>query len=551
MSEAPPGRLLSTTAHWQRTTTAVIVGSGAAGLAAALHLAAARVPTTLITRNGLADSNTAWAQGGLAAVWAADDTAQLHVADTLTAGAGLCAPTAVTELVAQAPDAIARLIARGAQFDRVGGDYDLHLEGGHTRRRILHAGDYSGAEVITTLLTALYRAELQPQTSLTVSEDLRALDVLTDATGAACGVRVLAADGTVGDILAPSVVLATGGLGQLFQGTSNPLVATGDGVAMAWRAGAVIRDLEFVQFHPTVLAVGTGQRGVLISEAVRGEGAVLIDHRGAPVMADQHPLADLAPRDVVSATMQAHLARTGEPHLFLDGTHLGEATWREHFPTILSMCREHGVDPISEPIPVQPGAHYSCGGVAADLSGRTSVPGLYAVGEVAATGVHGANRLASNSVPEALIAGDRVGVLLTEDRPSRDDVLTVGAPEAGSAVRLVDPNIRGELQRVMSAGAAMHRTAASLTSTAQWLATVPSVSTLDHAVVDATNLVTVAGLLAQAALARTESRGTHRRSDYPTTCATWERHITLRRMPDGELILATEALLEPTETEAA
>lgn len=545
MSERLAGRLLSTTAHWQRATQVVIIGSGAAGLAAALHLAAARVPTMLITRGGLRDSNTAWAQGGLAAVWAADDSTDLHHDDTLQAGAGLCDPVAVRELVDEAPEAIVRLIAMGAQFDRSADDYDLHLEGGHQRRRVLHAGDYSGAEVITTLVTALHRAVLQPEPSLSICEDLRALDVLTDASGAACGVRVLASDGSVGDIAAPSVVLATGGLGQLFQGTSNPLGATGDGIAMAWRAGALLRDLEFVQFHPTVLAVSSAQRGVLISEAVRGEGAVLIDHTGAHVMAHQHPLADLAPRDVVSAAMQAHVARTGEPHLFLDGTHLGEQMWREHFPTILTMCREHGVDPVTEPIPVQPGAHYSCGGIAADLSGRTSVPGLYAVGEVAATGVHGANRLASNSVPEALIAGHRVGVLLTSEAP------VAGRPQLGSHVPLAPASITTDLQHTMSLGAAMHRTAASLATTSQWLANVPTVHTLDHGSVNATNMVTVASLLTHAAAARTESRGTHRRSDYPATSAHWEQHITLLRGPDGELVRTPDTPLETTETEAA
>ncbi|NLT28851.1 MAG: FAD-binding protein, partial [Propionibacterium sp.] len=371
-------------------------------MAAAVHLAEARVPTVLITRAGVRDSATDWAQGGLAAVWAADDTVDLHVADTLVAGAGLCEPDTVRELAVRAPAAIRRLIDLGARFDRAGDDYDLHLEGGHHRRRILHAGDYSGAEVMRTLTGAVARALAAPDPTLSVREDVRALDVLTDPSGAAYGVRVLDDDGRVADLYASAVVLATGGIGQLWRGTSNPAVATGDGIAMAWRAGAVLRDMEFVQFHPTVLAV-PGERGVLISEAVRGEGAVLIDHAGQPVMAGVHPLADLAPRDVVSATMHAHLQRTGEPHLFLDGTGLGAEVWRSHFPTIRQMCREHGIDPVTDPIPVQPGAHYLCGGVAADLTGRTSVPGLYAVGEVAGTGLHGANRLASNSVPEALV----------------------------------------------------------------------------------------------------------------------------------------------------
>ncbi|HHU38793.1 MAG TPA: FAD-binding protein, partial [Propionibacterium sp.] len=428
---------------WSRRTGVVVVGSGAAGLSTALHLADAAVPTVLLTRTGLADGATNLAQGGLAAVWGADDSVADHVADTLMAGAGLCDPDAVRELVEGAPAAIRRLIDLGARFDRdVSGDYDLHLEGGHHQRRILHAGgDASGAEVVATLSRALGRAA---SGSVQVAECLRAIDVLLDHTGSACGVTVRQDDGTIGEFVADAVVLAAGGVGQLWGFTTNPGVATGDGLAMAYRAGAALRDVEFVQFHPTLLAVPRGagdQRDVLISEAVRGEGAFLVDGNGTRVMEGVHPLADLAPRDVVSAAMAAHLARTGEPHLFLDARHFGAEAWAEKFPTILSLCRARGVDPVTDLIPVHPGAHYLCGGVLADLDGHTTVHGLFAVGEVAGTGVQGANRLASNSVTEALVAGDRVGALLAAslggDHPRT--VRTPVRPTRRPAAPLVDP----------------------------------------------------------------------------------------------------------------
>ncbi|MGJ3508478.1 L-aspartate oxidase [Enemella sp. A6] len=557
-------RLLSTAAPaWQQHTSVVIVGSGAAGLAAAIHLASARVPTVLITRAGIRDSATDRAQGGLAAMWAADDSAALHIADTLTAGAGLCEPDTVRDLVAAAPEALRRLIELGAEFDRDASDndqhdYDLHLEGGHQRRRILHAGDSSGAEVMRTLIGALARARSVPDATVTVREDVRALDVLTDSDGATRGVRVLADDGSIGDLVAPAVVLATGGAGQLWRGTSNPAVATGDGLAMAWRAGAVLRDLEFVQFHPTVLAV-PGERGVLISEAVRGEGAVLIDRTGAPVMAGLHPLADLAPRDVVAAAMHAHLQRTGAPHLFLDGTALGAEEWRERFPAILEMCRARGINPATEPIPVQPGAHYLCGGVAADLSGRTSVPGLYAVGEVAATGLHGANRLASNSLPEALVAGDRVGELLAAE-PALSALPPEPRPDSSAeagATTLIDPSAIERIRDVMTSAASVARDADGLGDAARTLTTMCDADTnLTQDSITATNLHTVATLVVAAARARTESRGAHRRTDHPHTDPSWARHLTWQRTADGVIAGTSPVNTKPVnanrnETEAA
>lgn len=529
------GLLATPESTWRRSTGVVVVGSGAAGLAVAVHLAEAGVPAILLTRaTDPAESATDWAQGGLAAVWDAADTVESHVADTLAAGAGLCDPVAVRTLVDSAPEAIRRLVDLGARFDRAGGDYDLHLEGGHSARRILHArGDGSGREVERTLLAALRRRLDRPGCSVRLRTGLRALDVLTDAHGAARGVRVRDGAGTVGDLLAPTVVLATGGAGQAWTLTSNPSVATGDGLAMAWRAGAVVRDVEFTQFHPTVLHRRAGQprtggRDVLVSEAVRGEGAVLVDHTGRRVTDGVHPAGDLAPRDVVSAAMHAHMRATGEESLLLDARHFGAAAWESKFPGILAMLRERGVDPVREPVPVRPGAHYLCGGVAADMEGRTSVPGLFAIGEVAATGVQGANRLASNSVPEALVMGDRLGRWLRG--------LALGAP-GGPAPRPALPLTaaagRIRVNELMDAHAGVLREAAGLDAAVSGLADLDTTQALDDAALDATAVHTTALLVAHAAREREESRGAHRRADHPGSSPAWEVHVCLQAGPAG------------------
>ena len=447
-------------AAWQRRTGVVVVGTGAAGLSALLRLASAGVECLAVTRGEPTDSATAMAQGGLAAVWDSADTQDAHVRDTLVAGAGLCDEEAVRDLVASAPTAIARLVALGAQFDRgPDGDFDLHLEGGHSARRILHAGDQSGAEVERVLWAAL----AQVLDRVPVLDHTRLVDVLTDGRGRACGVRVLGPDGAVGEVLADAVVLATGGLGQAWAVTSNPGVATGDGLAAALRAGAVARDVEFMQFHPTVLA--DGRPGGLITEALRGEGALLVDGSGRRIMAGLHPLGELAPRDIVSAAIMAHVGATGERCGWLDATSFGLQKWEAHFPGILGLCRERGIDPVTERIPVLPAAHYHCGGVAADLSGRTSVAGLYAVGEVAATGVQGANRLASNSVTEALVAGDRVGALLSSGLP------TPGAPVPRAVAFVADPSTLPHLRARMQRDVFVTRSAESLRGPSTRLAT--------------------------------------------------------------------------------
>lgn len=505
----------------------VVVGSGAAGLTAALMLAGHR-PVTLVTKGELGDGATAWAQGGLAAVSSEQDSVGAHVVDTLLAGAGLCDEARVTELVEAAPGAIERLVHLGAAFDRTAdGGFDLGLEGGHSARRIVHSGgDASGVEVAGTLARAVRR--FAESGAITVLEHTWALDALQDRRGAVIGVRVMDADGRVTELPAGALVLATGGIGQLWSATTNPASATGDGLALAARAGAVLRDMEFMQFHPTLLAAPSalGERGVLITEALRGEGAVLVDETGRRVMTGVHPRADLAPRDVVSAAMHEHMRRHGYERLYLDVTGIDERTWHGHFPTVLRLCRSRGVDPLSGLVPVRPGAHYHCGGVVADLDGRTSIPGLYAVGEVACTGVQGANRLASNSVTEALVAGRRCGQLLRQE-PARGAFGPL-RPQQPTGFAAVAPSERARIVTAMSAYAGVSRDAERLAALDGLLGTVRTGSGLaGPAGLEASSLLLVARLLTVAAATRQESRGCHRRSDFPNTEASWQRHLDL------------------------
>lgn len=531
---------------WAGRTDVVVVGTGAAGLSTLLHLAAADVDCVAVTRGAVTDSATAWAQGGLAAVWDGADSLDAHVADTLTAGAGLCDEAAVADLVASAPGAIRRLIRLGARFDRdEAGELDLHLEGGHSARRIIHAdGDATGAEIERALWAALSRGLAGSRTR--IMEGTRLIDVLTDADGRACGVRLLDADGRVGELLAGAVVLATGGIGQLWPVTSNPPGATGDGVAAALRAGATVRDLEFVQFHPTVLADGAAEeRGVLISEAVRGEGALLVDASGRRIMDGVHPLRELAPRDVVSAAIIEDLARTGAPHAFLDATFFGSQKWERHFPGILALCRQRGIDPVLDPIPVHPAAHYSCGGVAANLHGQTSVSGLYAVGEVAATGVQGANRLASNSLTEALVAGDRVGALLSGGARG------AGAPASRAASDVVGADAVPRIKAWMQREAFVSRTADGLAELRRALAGMTGTAgVVDDATLSATNLHTVATVIAATASERTESRGCHRRADFPVASNGWLRRLAVRLDAAGSPTISWAPLSHPERTAA-
>ena len=480
----PPART-----RWLRDADVVVVGSGAAGLTCAMTAAARGRRVLLISKDELGGGSTPFAQGGMAAALDPADSPALHAADTEAAGAGLCTPAAVAALVSEAPEVISWLSSLGARFG-----YG-HLEGGHSRPRVVHAGgDAIGAEVHRVLAAALLAGPVE------VLPHAVALDLAEG--GLVVGLRRPGmAELEPGLVRARAVVLATGGFGQAFATTTNPAGVTGDGLALAARAGAALRDLEFVQFHPTVLwsANASGQCP-LITEALRGAGAVLVDGSGRPAVPDS-----LAPRDVVSAAMHTRMAALGDPHLWLDATMVDRL--EDRFPTVAAACRKQGVDPAADPIPVAPGAHYACGGVRADMSGRTSLPGVFAVGEVSCTGVHGANRLASNSLTEAMVMGRRLGELLGSSLPARVGPFAV--PDGGLAGAA--PEQRARLAAAMSRNVGVLRSRAGLEEMLRLLSAVPPAARLDLATVEATNLHTVSTLVTAAALARQDSVGAHRR----------------------------------------
>jgi len=547
-----PRRLTAPEPGWTVHADVVVVGSGIAGLTVAVRYAEL-VPDAkvlVVTKDVLSAGSTRWAQGGIAAVIDPDDTPAAHLSDTLLAGAGLCDEYAVRVLVTEGPEALRWLMAEGARFDR-GPDGELRLgrEGGHRRNRIVHAGgDATGMEVQRALVAAAVERGIES------IEHALVLDLLTDADGRACGITLHvmgegARDG-VGAVRAGAVVLATGGMGQVFASTTNPLVSTGDGVALALRAGAVVRDLEFVQFHPTVLWLGpesTGQQP-LISEAVRGEGAFLIDANGERFMRGVHELADLAPRDVVAKAITRRMRETGADHVYLDGRHFGEEMWRARFPTIYQVCREHGIDPAAEPIPVAPAAHYASGGVLTDTRGRTTVPGLYACGEVASTGVHGANRLASNSLLEGLVFAWRIARDLARPRPLPGEPVADGRPHG-----LVDPRVRPRIQAHMSRGAGVLRGEESLNEVARalldarWTPVAVEPRTESW---EATNLLTVATVLTAAARARRETRGSHWREDFPErNDSQWLGHLDVT-LDGGMTFVAHDTAVLPRHLDA-
>ncbi|MER6499791.1 L-aspartate oxidase [Streptomyces sp. NPDC001455] len=625
-------RLTAPAPGWSIDADVVVVGSGVAGLTAALRCAAAGLATVVVTKARLDDGSTRWAQGGIAAALGEGDTPEQHLDDTLVAGAGLCDEDAVRTLVTEGPDAVRRLIGAGARFDTTdGGEIALTREGGHHRSRIAHAGgDATGAEISRALVAAVREAALR------TIENALVLDLLTDADGRTAGVTLhVMGEGRhdgVGAVRAPAVVLATGGMGQVFSATTNPAVSTGDGVALALRAGAEVSDLEFVQFHPTVLYLGADSEGQqpLVSEAVRGEGAHLVDASGARFMVGQHELAELAPRDIVAKAITRRMELHGTEHMYLDARHFGADMWERRFPTILAACRAHGIDPVTEPIPVAPAAHYASGGVRTDLRGRTTVPGLYACGEVACTGVHGANRLASNSLLEGLVFAERIatdiverandaehvrdaerandtahtqGVAQTNDTAQTNGVAQTGstarADDAGPAAEgtaprtpvaadrplaaaadpaalpapspLLDPEQRGTVQRIMTRGAGVLRSAESLAAAADALealhdgavraaapdgardadapdADAPGADAPDAdrpkpaepgvEAWEATNLLLVSRVLVAAARRREETRGCHWREDRPERDdENWRRHLVVRLTSERRLVL--------------
>jgi L-aspartate oxidase len=525
---------------WAETTDVVVVGSGIAGLTCALHLREAGLHVTVVTKVNIDDGSTRWAQGGIAAVLDPLDTPEAHAQDTLIAGVGLCDPAAVDVLVREGPARVRELMRLGAEFDRnPDGSLMLTREGGHRANRIVHAGgDATGAEVQRALHTAVRR---DPWIRLV--EHALVLDLLRDASGRGCGVTLhVLGEGTedgVGAILARAVVLATGGMGQVFAATTNPSVSTGDGVALAIRAGAVVTDLEFVQFHPTALVVGADGAGgqaqqPLVSEALRGEGAHLVDADGKRFMVGQHELAELAPRDVVAKAIHRVLRATGTDQVFLDARHLGGEFLAARFPTIVASCLAAGIDPATEPIPVAPAAHYASGGVRTDLDGRTSIPGLYACGEVACTGVHGANRLASNSLLEGLVFARRIATHIAVATPAGEPGPPVSAATAPSEP--VSPEIRTPLQRAMTAGAGVLRSAGSLAEAESVLERLgKTADTPRMASWEATNLLTVAEALVAAAQAREETRGCHWREDFAEARPEWLRHLVPVLLPDGRI----------------
>jgi L-aspartate oxidase len=530
---------------WEAAADVVVVGTGVAGLTAALEARALGLRVLVVTKVTAEDGNTRWAQGGVAVVLPGEhepgDSVHRHVADTVVAGAGLCDEDAVGAIIADGPAAVTRLRERGAVFDAgEEGRLARTREGGHSAFRVVHAGgDATGAEVERALLAATRDGRVP------MLEGHVAVEALRARSGAVAGLLVLDANGVPGVLRAPAVLLATGGAGQLYAATTNPEVATADGLAIALRAGAAVADLEFVQFHPTVLYTGRDARGrcPLVTEAVRGEGAVLVDAAGDRVMAGVHPLADLAPRDVVAAAITRRMAETGTDHVYLDATHLGGEAFRRRFPTVHAACAAAGVDPAGEPIPVAPAAHFSCGGVMSTVDGRTWVTGLYAAGEVARSGLHGANRLASNSLLEGLVMGARAARAVAVDL-SAGLLADPRSAEPGELPATAVPD-RDVLQRAMSRHAGIGRDAAGLAAT---------LSTLDQCAVhrplrtrqevEAAALGLAAHALLTAAGARTESRGCHVRTDHPATDdLTWRRSLPLRLDTSGHLDFVTTRTL--------
>ncbi|OLP17962.1 L-aspartate oxidase [Leptolyngbya sp. 'hensonii'] len=537
----------------------LVIGAGAAGLYAALCLPET-LKVGLITKETLSLSASDWAQGGIAAVTAPEDSVELHFQDTLRAGAGLCDPSAVRFLVEHASDCIGTLVEMGVAFDRSpAGELALTLEAAHSRRRVLHAADTTGRAVVTTLA-----AQVLSRKNIQVFQQTFVLDLWLDAqTGHCRGVNLLQSDRLIW-LQAGAVILATGGGGQVFAQTTNPVVSTGDGVAIAWRAGALLRDLEFMQFHPTALTKAGAPR-FLISEAVRGEGAHLIDRQGRRFAFDYHPDGELAPRDVVSRAIFSHLQQTeADPataQVWLDLRPIPEDRIRHRFPNIIQVCQKWGIDILREPIPVAPAAHYWMGGVATDLMSCTTIAGLYSVGETASTGVHGANRLASNSLLECLVFGAQLGhIAFSKKEQGKDHPVPPSfqalaiVPEAWEGQKIWLEDVRSLLPKLVWQSAGICRdwqtlepAIAQIISWRQMFTDLPLsqsflglppgqaiewVGTTVESQIrlwgETRNLLDIAFLMLKSAAFRTESRGGHYRVDYPQTDLQWQVHTLVQ-----------------------
>jgi len=516
----------------QLFTDCLVVGAGIAGLRAAIE-AAESCNVILVCKSSLQDSNTWKAQGGIASVLDKSDSVKDHVADTLKTGCGLCDEDIVDQVVRQGPELLRQLIEWGTQFDRVDGRIDTTIEGGHSKPRIAHAhGDETGRAIAQSLINRASR-----QDKIKIIESFFSIDLLTDADKRCLGVIGFDRQHGYQIIWARNTILATGGIGQLYRETTNPDIATGDGLAMAYRAGAVLRDLELVQFHPTTLYIAGASRA-LITETLRGEGAILVDGEGKRFMPQYHDSAELAPRDVVSRAILAHMRQTESTHVYLDIRHFDITRFRKRFPLISELCESFDIDISQDLIPVRPSAHYMLGGIKTDASARTSISNLLACGEVASTGLHGANRLGSNSLLEGLVFGKIAGQSLA--RADRIDVASVRHPSLRYQIpdsdrsRLDAHDVRNALRALMWRNVGITRKDKHLDEAQDiigfWQRYVMDKVFDKPAGWECQNMLAVCMLMAQAAQLRCESRGVHYRNDFPDADdEKFQRHLEIMK----------------------
>ncbi len=524
-------------------TDVLVIGGGAAGLRAGIE-SAGHGQVILVTKGNLLDSNTFYAQGGLAAVMDSADSLDAHIADTISAAAGLGDETVIHHVLSQAPQYIEEMRQWGVGFDTTGESLRLGREGGHSANRIVHADGDATGKALATVLAA--KASQTP--NLKMFDECFVVDLVTDPADGGAGAKCIGAltfhrRYGLQMIRARQTILAGGGAGIVWRETSNPPNATGDAIAIAFRAGVVLADLEMMQFHPTTLYIAGSTRS-LISEAVRGEGAHLIDRDSVRFMKEYHEMGELAPRDVVSRAILDRCVKTGATHVFLDVRHLGSKAFAERFPQIDKKCRSFGIDPGVNLVPVHPAAHYMIGGAKVDADGRTSVENLFACGEAACTGLHGANRLASNSLTEALVCGQRCGQVAGEALAGANDKLN--AREINWTIPRSDrtkldlADIRNSLRSIMWRNVGISRKGSRLAETIEivdfWGRYVMDKEFFDPAGWEVQNMLTAACTISQCALLRTESRGVHHREDFPETDPAWLRHQTVRRS-DGGLIV--------------